>query len=200
LNGCARLYNPGSWHRAASLGSGPWAFYLETLRRLLVLLSVALWFGRFTFYSLVVIHTGHRVFGSRVEVGFLTQEVTRWLNLIGLPTLLLWLWNVFAGWRSQERLTRIGLLSTLTIIAGVQISLFALHPAIDRRLDPETHTIVHKAQFKSLHLLYMNLSTIQWVATIIYVLACLSAWRAIDRAYAQSLPAENTPRQPQKEG
>jgi hypothetical protein len=174
--------------RRAPLGPGWVAFFLESLRRLLVILSLTLWFGGFTFYSLVVIHTGHRVLGSRVEVGFLTQEVTRWLNLIGLPTLLLLLWNVFAGWRSQRRIVRIGLVSTWAIIAGVQVALFALHPAIDRLLDPETHTITHKAQFKSLHLLYMNLSTAQWIAVILYVCACLIAWRRVDAQSQRMAP------------
>src|SRR5262245_30872810 len=56
---------------------------LETFRRVALLLGLCLWFGGFTFYALVVIHVGHRVFRGRLEVGFLTQAVTHWLNLIG---------------------------------------------------------------------------------------------------------------------
>ena len=51
------------------------------MRRFLVILAIGFWLGGFTFYASVVIHTGHRVFGSRLEVGFLTQQVTRWLNV-----------------------------------------------------------------------------------------------------------------------
>src|ERR1051325_4177332 len=138
---------------------------LETARRVILLLALCLWFGGFTFYSLVVIHTGHRVFDSRVEVGFLTQAVTRWLNWIGVGTLCLMLWNVFAGWSRQGRLLRGALLSSWFVAAGIEVALFLLHPKLDALLEPQTRSIVSRYDFRSAHLLYMNLSTTQWVAT-----------------------------------
>jgi hypothetical protein len=48
--------------------------------------------------STVVIHTGHRVLGGLLEVAFVTQRVTSWLNLIGAVALLILLWNVIAPW------------------------------------------------------------------------------------------------------
>src|SRR5580765_3262745 len=102
--------------------------WLETGRRLALVLSLCLWFGGFTFYSLVVIHTGHHVFGSRVEVGFLTQAVTRWLNLLSFPALCLMLWNACIPLKERNRLLRSALLATWLIIAGVEVSLFLLHP------------------------------------------------------------------------
>ena len=39
--------------------------FMEAFRRFLVIAVVAFWLGGFTFYASVVIHTGHRVFGSR---------------------------------------------------------------------------------------------------------------------------------------
>jgi hypothetical protein len=154
------------------------AALFETTRRTLVVLGLCLWFGGFTFYTLVVIHTGHRVFGGMEEVGFLTQAVTRWLNLIGAGVLCLMLWNVFAGWHRQSRLIRGTLLSTWLLAAGIEVALFALHPRLDALLDPQTRSIVSRQSFKSLHLLYMNLSTTQWVATIVYVWASVWAWRS----------------------
>jgi len=50
---------------------------IHVFRRYLIFAAVAFWLGGFTFYASVVIHTGHRVFGSRVETGFLTQQVTQ---------------------------------------------------------------------------------------------------------------------------
>src|SRR5436190_15643209 len=70
----------------------------EILRRYLFTVATALWLGGFTFYSTVVIHTGHRVLGGLLEVGFVTQRVTSWLNLIGVVALLILLWNVIATW------------------------------------------------------------------------------------------------------
>jgi hypothetical protein len=158
--------------------SGP----LEIGRRLILVLALCLWFGGFTFYSLVVIHTGHRVFHSRVEVGFLTQAVTGWLNLIGVGGLCLMLWNVFAGWSRQGRFVRGALVATWLVVAGMEVALFMLHPKLDALLDQETHSIVSRGEFKSLHLLYMNLSTTQWLATILYIFATVWAWRQVDRA------------------
>jgi hypothetical protein len=42
--------------------------YLETLRRLLVILALALWFGGFTFYSLLL--------GSK----FIGEQAGQWLH------------------------------------------------------------------------------------------------------------------------
>jgi len=145
-----------------------------------LVLSLCLWFGGFTFYSLVVIHTGHRVFGSRIEVGFLTQAVTRWLNLISIPALALMFWNACLPFHQRSRFVRGTLLGTWLIIASIQVTLFLLHPKLDALLDANSRSILSRDQFKSLHLLYMNLSTAQWVATILYLSAALFAWRKLD--------------------
>jgi len=153
----------------------------ETARRVVVVFALCLWFGGFTFYSLVVIHMGHRVFESLLEVGFLTQAVTRWLNLIGVGALCLMLWNVFAGWSKQSRFIRGALLSTWLLAAGIEVALFVLHPRLDALLDTEARKLISRDEFIGLHLLYVNLSTTQWVATIVYVCASVWAWRRMDR-------------------
>jgi hypothetical protein len=163
-----------------SVLKGSAAGLFETARRVLLVLALCLWFGGFTFYSLVVIHVGHKVFESLVQVGFLTQAVTRWLNLIGVGALGLMLWNVFAGCSRQSRFIRGVLLSTWLLAAGIEVALFVLHPRLDAHLDPETRILISRDEFKSLHLLYINLSTTQWVATIVYVWASVCAWRKMD--------------------
>src|SRR5436190_19571918 len=72
--------------------------HTELMRRYLFTVATALWLGGFTFYSTVVIHTGHRVLGGLLEVGFVTQRVTSWLNLIGVVALLVLLWLVIVTW------------------------------------------------------------------------------------------------------
>jgi hypothetical protein len=158
-----------------------WRTHLESLRRLLVVLGLCLWFGGVTFYTLVVIHTGHRVFDSRVETGFLTQQVTNWLNLIGILALLLMLWNVIAARRTATRSLRYALWMSWAVIAGIEIALFCLHPRLDRFLDANNHVILQKAAFISLHRWYMNLSTTQWATTIFYILCSLVAWGRADK-------------------
>src|ERR1700676_581956 len=60
---------------------------MSALRRWLAISLLAVWWGGFTFYSVVVVHTGHRVLRSKVRQGFITQQVTRQLNVLGIVTL-----------------------------------------------------------------------------------------------------------------
>lgn len=152
------------------------ADYLELIRRYLVLLATALWFGGFTFYSLVVIHTGHKVFGGMREVGFLTQQVTWWLNLIGVVALLILLWNALVCWRQTQPLVCSGLLATWLVMGLIELALFALHPHLDQMLDPHGYAILQRASFRHLHNWYVNLSTIQWGATLLHLWLVLAAW------------------------
>src|SRR6266542_4754949 len=129
------------------------------MRRFLVILAIGFWLGGFTFYASVVIHTGHRVFGSRLEVGFLTQQVTRWLNVSSVVGLTVLLWNGLADWKTAKTWLRASLALTWITMVAVQVALFGLHPVLDRMLDVETHQILQQSAFHSVHKLYMNLST-----------------------------------------
>lgn len=42
------------------------------------------WQGGFFFYAAVVVPIGSDVLGSPITQGFVTQEVTRWLNILGV--------------------------------------------------------------------------------------------------------------------
>ena len=162
--------------------------YAEMGRRFLLVIALAFWLGGFTFYAGVVIHTGHRVFGSARDTGFLTQQVTGWLNLSGAVVLTILWWNAVASRKVRGRWLQGGLWLTWAMMAGVQVALYALHPMLDRLLDVETHAISERALFRRLHLVYINLSTIQWAAGVLHTLLALLAWRAIDLA-KDSLPA-----------
>src|SRR5690242_6827370 len=121
------------------LNAGEWG---ELGRRYVSLLAVAFWLGGFTFYASVVIHTGHRVFGSRVETGFLTQQVTNWLNLSGVIALAVLLVNGLFDWRHANRWVKGGLWLTWLIMAAILAVLYGMHPVLDRMLDPEAHRIL----------------------------------------------------------
>jgi len=51
--------------------------------RFFVWCALVVWLGGFTFYGAVVIPTAHRILGTHLDVGFITQEVTRWRDLSG---------------------------------------------------------------------------------------------------------------------
>src|SRR5207247_5841896 len=77
-------------------------------RRFLVIVALGFWLGGFAFYAGVVIHTGHRVFGGMRETGFLTQQVTGWLNVSGVAALTILFWNALANWKCQGDWLKLG--------------------------------------------------------------------------------------------
>ena len=155
--------------------------YVLMLRRFLVVFALAVWFGGFTFYAAVVIPTGHEVLGSHREVGFLTQQVTQWLNLIGIAALSILLWNVGAVWPAAHARLRLWLAASLAVMAAAQIALFLAHPRLGTLLDAEAHRILIRDRFYGAHRVYLMIATAQWLATLVHICSTLAGWRTADR-------------------
>jgi hypothetical protein len=102
----------------------------EFLMRYLAVAGLCFWMGGFTFYAGVVIHVGHRVFERQREIGFLTRDVTLWLNRSGVVALLLLGLNylIYSARRTSSNPARLWGGSTLAIMVALQAVLFALHP------------------------------------------------------------------------
>ena len=166
---------PGQFAEAFGISS-------ETFRRFVVLCLVAFWMGGFTFYAGVVIHTGPKIFGTHREIGFLTQQVSVWLNLAGVVTLLALMWNCLATWPEDRPLLRWGLGASWVVMVAAQVALYSLHPALDQMLDPRGFRIVDRTKFYDLHLVYLNLSITQWAACLVHLWCLVAAWRHLDRA------------------
>ena len=64
----------------------------------LKIIALSIWWGVFTFYSGVVIPVGMKVLGSHTEMGFVTQEVSQYLNSISLLLFLFYAYSL----RNQE--------------------------------------------------------------------------------------------------
>jgi hypothetical protein len=142
---------------------------------------MAAWMGGFTFYALIVIPTAERVLDSMRDTGFITQQVTRWLNLIGAGVLLILAWLLAAGWRGQSSRLRFGVVATWTVMAVAQTALFIIHPLIDRFLEAEGHKLHHFEQFSEMHTIYLVFATIQWSAALLQIWLMLMIWRRQDR-------------------
>src|SRR6185437_786254 len=71
------------------------------LRRFLVLAVLFFWQGGFTFYASVVVPVGQQVLGH-LRQGFITRQVTVYLNLAGAIALIVLIWDQFAA-RSTSR-------------------------------------------------------------------------------------------------
>lgn len=143
------------------------------IRRFLTILAFALWFGGLTFYALVVIPTAHGVLKSHLRVGFITQQVTHWINGTAAGALLLLLWELGETWMNRARRIR---LATWLVMASAQAALFALHPVLDRHLDPQTRDIANPDRFYELHRVYLIMTTVQWAAALVHLGAWLRAW------------------------
>ena len=148
--------------------SKPLCNSMNAFRRFLTFIVFGFWMGGFTFYALVVIPTAHGVLGGHREVGFITRQVTYWLNLSSLLALALLTWNFFVEQFRHPTLSWRLPGITLGIMFTAQIALFAEHPILDRMLDGETQSISSHGQFYSWHRVYLLTAAVQWLAAILH--------------------------------
>jgi hypothetical protein len=149
----------------------------------LVLGALAFWQGGFTFYAAVVVPIGTAILGSAVNQGFITREVTTYLNLAGAVALPVLLWDVVANgetWRKRApRLALwVGLAVTLLVLAY-------LHPILAERMEraePERFHIHERALFRRLHKGYLWTATVQWGFGLLFLAWSVADWRRRDRA------------------
>ncbi len=152
---------------------------MTIFRRFLVLLVLFFWQGGFLFYSAVVIHISRTELGPRSKATVITTNVTYYLNLAGMASMVPLLWDVFAPDVSRRRRwLRGGLWAMLLLTLAVQLFLYGelkhMVAPILAGEDPPTFQLAHKA--------FLWATTVQMAATIGYLIASLLAWRAADRA------------------
>ena len=133
-----------------------------------VAVTIVLWLGGFTVYSIVVVHTAHRILRSHVRVGMVTQNVTHWLNGFGVAMIAALLWNLIAEAGSWFRWLRRIALATWAVMALSQLALICLHPMMDAQIDSAAHELRDTVRFHNMHNLYLTLSTAQWIACILH--------------------------------
>jgi hypothetical protein len=153
---------------------------ITLLRRFLVLVALSFWLGGFTFYASVVVPIGQHVLKSHTRQGFITREVTVYLNLSGAIALLMLAWDTAAvrdaaSWRRWGRwLMWAGMVVTLGL-------LFWLHPQLDDLMNQYTSGEIDDRLFRAGHRLYLWTSTIQWGCGVAYTVLTISSWRSEDR-------------------
>jgi hypothetical protein len=135
---------------------------LDLLRRLLVVLLLAVWWGGFTFYALAVIPSGHEVLHSQLKQGFITQSVTRKLNWLGVAALAVALTEPLALPRKSGRFRFF--LGAWSVCVVSQIALFYIHSLMDGLLDAANRTVIDEGRFTALHLTYISTATVGWLA------------------------------------
>ncbi len=149
------------------------------VRRLLVMIALFFWQGGFTFYAAVVVPVAQEQLGH-LRQGFITRQVTVYLNLAGALALLCLAWDVLiVGYRARWRLWAryllwVGMVSALVLLHG-------LHGTLNEQLIVKGRIIRDQELFHAQHRLYLWISTVQWAYGLLYLLLTLVIWRAEDR-------------------
>jgi hypothetical protein len=129
------------------------------LLQLLARVTLAAWFGGFTFYAAVVVPDLHENLGG-METGEISRRVAVYLYGIGAAALASG-WLVAAidpipGWRGKARL---GLLVINTLIL---VALVLMHRSLGIQIDSGQNL----SAFRSFHELYLTVWTGQWLAIL----------------------------------
>jgi hypothetical protein len=140
-------------------------------RRLLLVLALMFWQGGFTFYASVVVPIGRETAGDSTQ-GDITRQVTLYLNVAGLVALPLLAWDIAAA-RDASGVRKSSRWLCWLVMAGTLGYLFWSHEHLGGLLDG-TH--YERAVFRTHHRIYLWVSTVQWVAGLLFVALTLRAW------------------------
>jgi hypothetical protein len=122
--------------------------------------ALSIWWGAFTFYAWIVVPVGMNVIGSHTEMGFITQQVSVYLNIFSLIVFMF-----YAYCLKNEGINEYKLIEEITAISliGFQLLLFLLHHYQTELLDFENHKIIDRENFYLLHRIYLIVETLIWV-------------------------------------
>jgi hypothetical protein len=148
-----------------------------TLRRYLVVVGLMFWQGGFTFYAAVVVPIGTEILGSTLRQGFITREVTRFINISATVALVLLAWDMLVG-RDPSRLGRWCAWCVWTFMSACQAVLFALHPYLDELMVRKGRIIHDPETFRAIHRVYLWTHAAQWGAGLVFLALMLRAWQA----------------------
>ncbi|HYV38247.1 MAG TPA: hypothetical protein VE988_21365 [Gemmataceae bacterium] len=151
----------------------------KLIRRFWVIAALMFWQGGFTFYAAVVVPIGADVLGSHLAQGFVTRQVTIYLNLAGAVSLPILALDIAATtdatrWRPRARWALCGVLLVTLLVQCW------LHYRLDDLLDPAARRHLDKPTYLALHAVYLHVSTSQWIAALAGLVLSLAAWRAED--------------------
>jgi len=146
---------------------------LLLLLRILALITLALWWGGFTFYAARVVPIGNEVLHSKLRQGAITQRVTGELNNLALLVLALVALDSFASQPPRPALHWSGWIVTL----AASIALFCLRAKLKAMFDPAARDIPNEPTFFHLHEIYLTIATVQWIAATMLLVSYASLVR-----------------------
>ncbi|MGB7347762.1 MAG: hypothetical protein WBD20_26295 [Pirellulaceae bacterium] len=144
--------------------------------RWLLLVSYALYWGGLTFYTGFVVRIIHDVVNDPMDGGMITQRVTVLLQFFGVVTTVLMLANAFQVGRSNKR--HGCMLGLCAAALGVSIvGLLIVHSNLDAVIDIKAAQVTDRDVFTLNHRRYNQLTTVQWIASLIYLPITIVAWQ-----------------------
>jgi hypothetical protein len=147
------------------------------LRRFLVTLGLLFWQGGFMFYGAVTVPIMRSIFDS--ETSFATQRITAWINIAGTAAILMMFIDVFASSAPKR-----GRWLTWLAMALPHPVLFWMHREMSAQMLQTGFRPSLEGFMANWHRIYLGLSTLQWLAGMIFIWLSLKAWRDEDRPLA----------------
>lgn len=122
--------------------------------------TLVIWWGAFTFYAGIVIPVGMKVLGSHTQMGFITQEVTKYLNGLSLILFIIYAYSL----RNHE-FSEVALMEQIVSFSliGFQVLLFIIHYFLTDLLDFKHHLILNSDKFYVFHRVYLIIETLIWL-------------------------------------
>lgn len=150
-----------------------------SITRTLLLFSYALFWGGLTFYTGFAVRIAHDVLSDPMDGGMITQRVTVLLQYFAAATVVLMLANAIQVGR---KLRKLGFtLAFCAITLGVTVGgLVIVHGKLDAVIDVEAVEISDREVFAANHQRYNQLTTVQWIASLVYLPLTVVAWRKVD--------------------
>lgn len=148
--------------------------------RTLLLFLFALFWGGLTFYTGFVVRIMHDVLHDPMDGGLITQRVTNLLQILGAMVAVAMLCNAIVTWRTCRRRSSV-LIFLGIVFAGSVLGLFIVHQQLDAAISVDAAEVIDRDQFVIGHRRYNQLTTIEWMASLLYLPVAISAWRSRDQ-------------------
>lgn len=163
---------------------------MTLLCRTVLVLLFALFWGGLTFYTGFVVRISHDVLSDPMDGGLITQRVTSVLQQLGAMTAVAMLLN--ALWVLKTCRRRGGVLVVCTVVlCGSLVGLFVVHGQLDAVISIDMAEVIDREKFVTGHRRYNQLTTVEWIVSLLYLPVAISAWRKQDGTIPATFDYDN---------